>query len=90
VRALVGPHVHVELLASQVTDFDEVFATRITWTLGFVRDCGKIAKGGIGGSAAWAQAPPRVAYLTRGLQDHSWAVEIAAALRDDLDVVGED
>ncbi|MFI6791041.1 serine hydrolase domain-containing protein [Nonomuraea sp. NPDC050383] len=92
VRALLGPELHAELLASQVTDFDEVFGTRITWTLGFVRDQGKIAKGGIGGSAAWWSRRHHhgCAYLTRRLDDHSRAAEIAAALGDDLTVVGED
>lgn len=92
VRALLGPGLHAELLASQVTDFDEVFGTRITWTLGFVRDRGKIAKGGIGGSAAWwsLRHHHACAYLTRRLDDHSRAAEIAAALGDDLTVVGED
>ncbi|GLW12993.1 EstA family serine hydrolase [Microtetraspora sp. NBRC 13810] len=92
VRALLGPSLHDELLAPQVTDFDEVFGTRITWTLGFVRDHGKIAKGGIGGSAAWwsRRHHHACAYLTRRLDDHSRAAEIAAALGDDLTVVGED
>ncbi|MGN9840418.1 serine hydrolase domain-containing protein [Nonomuraea sp. H19] len=92
VRALLGPDLHAELLASQVTDFDEVFGTRITWTLGFVRDRGKIAKGGIGGSAAWWSLKHHhaCAYLTRRLDDHSRAAQIAAALGDDLTVVGED
>ncbi|MGW3351770.1 serine hydrolase domain-containing protein [Nonomuraea rubra] len=92
VRTLLGPELHAELLASQVTDFDEVFGTRITWTLGFVRDHGKIAKGGIGGSAAWWSRRHHhgCAYLTRRLDDHSRAAEIAAALGDDLTVVGED
>ncbi|RVX38696.1 beta-lactamase [Nonomuraea polychroma] len=92
VRALLGPQSHAELLAPQVTDFDDVFGTRITWTLGFVRDQGKIAKGGIGGSAAWWSRKHHhgCAYLTRRLDDHSRAAEIAAALGDDLTVVGED
>ncbi|TDD25340.1 serine hydrolase domain-containing protein [Nonomuraea diastatica] len=92
VRALLGPRLHADLLASQVTDFDEVFGTRITWTLGFVRDRGKIAKGGIGGSAAWWSLKHNhgCAYLTRRLDDHSRAAAIAAALGDDLTVVGED
>ncbi|MBF8189662.1 beta-lactamase family protein [Nonomuraea sp. K274] len=92
VRVLLGSRLHADLLASQVTDFDEVFGTRITWTLGFVRDRGKIAKGGIGGSAAWWSLKHHhgCAYLTRRLDDHSRAAEIAAALGDDLTVVGED
>jgi len=89
---LLGPRLHTELLSSQVTGFDEVFGTRITWTLGFIRDKGKIAKGGIGGSAAWWSIKHQhgCAYLTRRLDDHSRAAEIAAALGDDLTVVGED
>lgn len=92
VRALLGHRLHAELLTSQVTGHDEVFGTRITWTLGFVRDRGKIAKGGIGGSAAWwsLRHHHACAYLTRRLDDHSRAAEIAAALGDDLAVVGED
>lgn len=92
VRELLGPQLHTELLAPQVTDYDEVFGTEITWTLGFVRDKGKIAKGGIGGSVAWwsRRHHHACAYLTRRLDDHSRAAEIAAALGDDLTVVGED
>ncbi|MFD9949019.1 serine hydrolase domain-containing protein [Nonomuraea sp. NPDC059023] len=92
VGQLLGRELHEELLAAQVTDFDEVFGTRITWTLGFVRDSGKIAKGGIGGSAGWWSRTHghAAAYLTRHLADHSRAAEIAGALGDDLRVVGED
>ncbi|WP_406212798.1 serine hydrolase domain-containing protein [Streptomyces canus] len=92
VRGLLGPELHAELLAAQVTGFDEVFGTRLTWTLGFVRDKGKIAKGGIGGSAAWwsLRHGHACAYLTRRLDDHVRASRIAAALGDDLTVVGED
>ncbi|WP_030755299.1 EstA family serine hydrolase [Streptomyces sp. NRRL F-5135] len=92
VHQLLGPRLHTELLTPQVTDFDEVFGTRLTWTLGFVRDKGKIAKGGIGGSAAWWSRRHRhaCAYLTRRLDDHSRAARIATALGDDLTVVGED
>ncbi|MFJ9582234.1 serine hydrolase domain-containing protein [Streptomyces acidicola] len=89
---LLGPELHSELLASQITGHDEVFGTRITWTLGLVRDKGKIAKGGIGGSAAWwsLRHHHACAYLTRRLDDHSRAARIATALGDDLTVVGED
>ncbi|MEU1803305.1 serine hydrolase domain-containing protein [Streptomyces sp. NPDC019937] len=92
VRELLGPRLHNELLASQVTGHDEVFGTEITWTLGFVRDKGKIAKGGIGGSAAWwsLRHQHSCAYLTRRLDDHSRAARIAVALGDALTVVGED
>lgn len=92
VRHLLGPQLHTELLTSQVTDYDEVFGTEITWTLGFVRDKGKIAKGGIGGSVAWwsLRHHHACAYLTRRLDDHSRAAEIAAALGDDLTVMRED
>ncbi|MGY0061958.1 serine hydrolase domain-containing protein [Streptomyces sp. LZ34] len=92
VHELLGPRLHTELLTSQVTDFDEVFGTEITWTLGFIRDKGKIAKGGIGGSVAWwsLRHQHACAYLTRRLDDHSRAAEIATALGDDLTVVGED
>lgn len=92
VRELLGPGLHAELLASQVTGYDEVFGTRLTWTLGFIRDHGKIAKGGIGGSAAWwsLRHHHACAYLTRRLADHSRAAAIATALGDDLTVVGED
>ncbi|WP_049570857.1 serine hydrolase domain-containing protein [Streptomyces sp. SBT349] len=91
-RALLGPRLHADLLASQITGHDEVFGTRLTWTLGLIRDRGKIAKGGIGGSAAWWSLTHHhaAAYLTRRLDDHSRAAEIAAALGDDLSVVGED
>ncbi|KKD07955.1 EstA family serine hydrolase [Streptomyces sp. WM6386] len=92
VRQLLGPRLHSELLTSQVTGHDEVFGTRITWTLGLIRDKGKIAKGGIGGSAAWwsLRHGHACAYLTRRLDDHARAAQIATALGDDLTVVGED
>ncbi|NSC25228.1 beta-lactamase family protein [Streptomyces albus subsp. chlorinus] len=91
VRALLGPELHATYLASQVTGHDEVFGTTVTWTPGFVRDRVKIAKGGIGGSAAWwsIRHGHGVAYLTRRLGDHSRAARIAAALGDDLTVMGE-
>lgn len=92
VRGLLGAELHAELLAAQVTGFDEVFGTRATWTLGFVRDKGKIAKGGIGGSAAWwsLRHGHACACLTRRLDDDARAARIAAALGDALTVVGED
>ncbi|KQW09205.1 serine hydrolase [Streptomyces sp. Root369] len=92
VRGLLGPELHAELLAAQVTGFDGVFGTRLTWTLGFVRDKGKIAKGGTGGSAAWwsLRHGHACACLTRRLDDHVRAARIAATLGDDLTVVGED
>ncbi|NGO09145.1 beta-lactamase family protein [Streptomyces sp. HC44] len=90
-RELLGPELHTEYISSQVTGYDEVFGsgTRLTWTLGFLRDKGKIAKGGIGGSAAWwsLRHGHACAYLTHRLDDHSRAAEIAAALGDDLTVV---
>ncbi|PSK95361.1 CubicO group peptidase (beta-lactamase class C family) [Murinocardiopsis flavida] len=88
VRALLGPRLHEEYLAPQVTGHDEVFGTRLTWTLGFLRDDAKIAKGGVGGSAAWWSIANghACAYLTRRLDDHSRAAAIAAALGDDLTV----
>lgn len=87
-RALLGPALHEEYLAPQATGFDEVFGTELTWTLGFLRDDAKIAKGGIGGSAAWwsLRYGHACAYLTRRLEDHSRVAEIAAALGDDLTV----
>lgn len=91
VHELLGPDVHTELLTSQVTGYDEVFGTRLTWTLGFIRDRDKIAKGGIGGSAAWWSLKHHhaCAYLTRRLADHSRAAAIATVLGDDLAIVGE-
>lgn len=88
-RALVGPELHEEYLAAQATGFDEVFGTELTWTLGFLRDDTKIAKGGIGGSAAWwsLRHGHSCAYLTRRLDDHSRVAEIAAVLGDDLSVM---
>lgn len=88
VAELLGPEVHREFLAPQATGHDEVFGTELTWTLGLLRDRTKIAKGGIGGSAGWwsAERGHGVAYLTRGLADHSRVAEIATALGDDLSV----
>ncbi len=91
-RALLGPELHAAFITSQVTGHDHVFGTRLSWTLGLIRDQGKIAKGGIGGAAAWLSLRHGhgVAYLTRHLADHSRAAEVAAVLGDDLSVVGED
>ncbi|CAM5714654.1 hypothetical protein [Streptomyces canus] len=62
-----------------------------SWTPGLVRDKRKIAKGGIGGSAAWwsLRHGHACACLSRLLDDHARAARIAATLGDDLTVVGE-
>ncbi|MEV8018129.1 hypothetical protein AB0O76_17695 [Streptomyces sp. NPDC086554] len=92
VRELLGPDLHAEYIAPQVTGHDEVFGTTVTWSLGLIRDRHKIAKGGVGGSAAWwsARYGHGAAFLTRRLDDLSRVAEIAAALGDDLTVVGEE
>ncbi|MEU0490813.1 serine hydrolase domain-containing protein [Nocardiopsis sp. NPDC006139] len=92
VSALLGPRLHAEFIAPQVTGHDEVFGTALTWTLGFLRDRAKIAKGGIGGSATWwsIRHGHACAYLTRRLDDHSRAAAIAAVLGDDLTPVPND
>lgn len=91
VGELLGSELHREYVSAQVTGHDTVFGTELTWTLGPLRDTGKIAKGGIGGSAAWWSITHghACAYLTRRLDDHSRAAEIAAALGDDLTVKAE-
>ncbi|MFD6951219.1 MULTISPECIES: serine hydrolase domain-containing protein [unclassified Nocardiopsis] len=85
---LLGPRLHAEYVAPQVTGHDTVFGTGLTWTLGTLRDDVKIAKGGIGGSVAWwsRRHGHACAYLTRRLDDHSRAARIAAALGDDLTI----
>lgn len=85
---LLGPRLHAEYLAPQITGHDTVFGTGLTWTLGLLRDEVKIAKGGIGGSVAWwsRRHGHACAYLTRRLADHSRAARIAAALGDDLTI----
>ncbi|NKY99063.1 serine hydrolase domain-containing protein [Nocardiopsis alborubida] len=90
-RALLGAELHREYISAQATGRDEVFGTELTWTLGLLRDNGKIAKGGIGGSAAWwsIKHGHACAYLTRRLDDHSRAAEIATALEDDLTVTAQ-
>jgi hypothetical protein len=91
VRELLGPELHREYISAQATGHDTVFGTELTWTLGLLRDNGKIVKGGIGGSAAWwsRRHGHACAYLTRHLDDHSRAAEIAAVLGDDLTVTAE-
>ncbi|MET9793930.1 serine hydrolase domain-containing protein [Nocardiopsis alba] len=86
VRALLGAELHEEYLAPRATGHDDVFGTELTWTLGFLRDPGKIAKGGIGGSAVWwsTRHGHSCAYLTRRLDDHSRVAEVARVLGDDL------
>ncbi|GGJ84020.1 EstA family serine hydrolase [Streptomyces camponoticapitis] len=86
VHRLLGSELHAAYLAPQVRRHDEVFATTVGWTLGLIRDDGKIAKGGLGGSAAWwsVRHGHSCAFLTRRLDDLSRAAEIAAALGDDL------
>ncbi|MFC3997566.1 serine hydrolase domain-containing protein [Nocardiopsis sediminis] len=88
VARLLGPRLHEEYISAQATGHDTVFGTTLTWTLGFLRDRTKIAKGGIGGSVGWWSLTHghACAYLTRRLDDHSRAAEIAAALGDDLTV----
>ncbi|GAB3696710.1 serine hydrolase domain-containing protein [Nocardiopsis oceani] len=88
-RDFLGPELHKEFLKPQATGHDEVFGTELTWTLGFLRDDAKIAKGGIGGSAAWwsLRNGHACAYLTRTLDDHSRVAAVAAALDDELTVV---
>ncbi|MFC4562235.1 serine hydrolase domain-containing protein [Nocardiopsis mangrovi] len=87
-RRLLGPQLQQEYISAQVTGHDTVFGTPLTWTLGFLRDRTKIAKGGVGGSVGWWSITHghACAYLTRRLDDHSRAAEIAAALGDDLTV----
>lgn len=88
VRGLLGTQLHSEYVSPQITGHDTVFGTRLTWTLGLLRDDAKIAKGGIGGSVAWwsDEHGHACAYLTRRLDDHSRAARIAAVLGDDLSV----
>lgn len=88
VRRLLGPELHAEFLAPQVRRHDEVFGTTLTWTLGLIRDDVKIAKGGLGGSAAWwsLKHDHACAFLTRRLDDMSRAGQLAAALDDDLSI----
>jgi CubicO group peptidase (beta-lactamase class C family) len=86
VRRLLGPELHAEFLAPQIRRHDEVFGTTLTWTLGLIRDDVKIAKGGLGGSAAWWSLKHNhaCAFMTRRLEDMSRAGQLAAALDDDL------
>jgi CubicO group peptidase (beta-lactamase class C family) len=88
VRRLLGPDLHAEFIAPQVRGHDMVFDTTLTWTLGLIRDDVKIAKGGLGGSAAWwsLRHGHACAYLTRRLGDMSRAGALAAALGDDLSI----
>ena len=88
VRRLLGEELHAELLAPQVRRHDEVFGTTLTWTLGLIRDDVKIAKGGLGGSAAWwsLKHDHACAFMTRRLDDMSRAGQLAAALDDDLSI----
>lgn len=88
VRRLLGEELHAEFLAPQVRRHDEVFGTTLTWTLGLIRDDVKIAKGGLGGSAAWwsLKHDHACAFLTRRLADMSRAGQLAAALDDDLSI----
>jgi CubicO group peptidase (beta-lactamase class C family) len=85
-RHLLGPDLLAEFLAPQVRRHDEVFETTLTWTLGLIRDEVKIAKGGLGGSAAWwsLKNGHACAFLTRRLEDMSRVAQLAAAANDDL------
>lgn len=88
VRRLLGEELHAEFIAPQVRRHDEVFGTTLTWTLGLIRDDVKIAKGGLGGSAAWWSLKHNhaCAFMTRRLEDMSRAAQVAAALDDDLSI----
>ena len=85
-RRLLGPELLAEFLAPQVRRYDEVFETTLTWTLGLIRDQVKIAKGGLGGSAAWwsLKHDHACAFLTRRLDDMSRVGQLAGAVDDDL------
>lgn len=88
VRQLLGPDLHAEYVAPQIRRHDEVFGTTLTWTLGLIRDDVKLAKGGLGGSAAWWSLRHKhaCAFMTRRLEDMSRAAELAIAVDDDLSI----
>ncbi|MEV7076700.1 hypothetical protein [Streptomyces sp. NPDC093990] len=89
VRKLLGPGWHAELLISHVTGHDAAFNSRLTWTPGFVRDRGKIARGDRRCRGPVVAAPrARLACPARRMDGHARAARIAAALGDDLTVVG--
>jgi CubicO group peptidase (beta-lactamase class C family) len=87
-RGLLGQELLTEFLTPQVRRHDEVFQTTLTWTLGLIRDEVKIAKGGLGGSAAWwsLKHDHACAFLTRRLEDMSRAGQLAIAVDDDLSI----
>jgi CubicO group peptidase (beta-lactamase class C family) len=68
----LGPELHREYTALQVSGTDLVLGFDIGWTLGFQRDSIEIGMGGVGGSAAWLNLDrgQAVAFVTRGLKDH--------------------
>lgn len=72
VAELLGPDLHREYLAAQVTGHDLLLDREVTWTLGFQRDQQDIGMGGAGGCSGWYAFTGRyaAAYVTRGLGTH--------------------
>jgi CubicO group peptidase (beta-lactamase class C family) len=72
VAQLLGPALHREYLAPQVTGTDLLLCREVSWTLGFQIDELDVGMGGAGGSSAWFSFTGQyaAAYVTRGLGTH--------------------
>jgi CubicO group peptidase (beta-lactamase class C family) len=76
VARLLGPDLHREYIAAQVTGHDLLLDREVTWTLGFQRDesatSSDIGMGGAGGCSAWwsFSGGYAAAYVSRGLGGH--------------------
>ncbi len=72
VAALLGPDLWRQSMAPQVTGYDVVIDSDVTWSLTGQVDGDDFGMGGIGGSAAYLTVDGRyaLAYVTRRLADH--------------------
>ncbi|GLJ79577.1 serine hydrolase domain-containing protein [Microbacterium imperiale] len=90
VAGSLGPSLHRQMLSPAASGFDEFLQQDVEWGLGLRLDDGEIGMGGIGGSAAWHSigADYSMAYVTRGLADHSRVDAVAEAVERALDPLG--
>lgn len=79
---LLGSGLRREAITRQSAGFDLFLRRDTEWGLGFQLDDGEFGMGGVGGSAAWHSGALdySMAYVTRGLADHSRVDAVAEAV----------
>lgn len=83
---LLGADLRAEALRVQASGPDAFLRRDAEWSLGFNVEGGEVGMGGIGGSSAW-WSPAHgyaMAYVTRGLLDHSRLDAVATAVEQHL------